>query len=112
MIKALPTEWNWSLLEISRRNYYEDERFQTSPWRPQCWPYLHSRHSHVPSRCNHHLPRRAGWSAIRSSEVIGGFSITWVIVSFDNYACGLTGAHDPEMTFDSLGKDTATFTAL
>ena len=31
----------------------------------------------------------------------------WVIVSFDNYACGLTGGHDPEMTFDRWGKDTA-----
>ena len=31
----------------------------------------------------------------------------WVIVSFDNYACGRTGGHDPEMTFDRWGKDTA-----
>jgi len=31
----------------------------------------------------------------------------WVVVSFDNYACGLTGGHDPEMTFDRWGRDTA-----
>jgi len=28
MIKAYQPSGNWSLLEISRRNYYEDERFQ------------------------------------------------------------------------------------
>jgi len=31
----------------------------------------------------------------------------WVIVSFDNYACGLTGPHNPDMTLDRWGKDTA-----
>jgi pimeloyl-ACP methyl ester carboxylesterase len=32
---------------------------------------------------------------------------SWIIVTFDNYACGETGGSDAEMTFDRWGKNTA-----